>query len=53
MLRLRELIGHLLFVERYADLSHDDAAEYHQRPLPLGFRQQIPQLVEIYGPAES
>jgi hypothetical protein len=52
-LRLRALIGHLLFVERCVDLSHDDAAEYHQRSLPLGFRQQIPQLVETYGPAEN
>ena len=51
--RLGAVIGHLLFVERCAGLSYDDAAEYQQRSLPMRLRQQIPQLVEIYAAAES
>lgn len=34
-------------------MTRDDAAERRQRLLPLTVRQPIPQLVEIYGPAEN
>ena len=44
---------HLLFDERRDELSRDDAAERRQRLLPLGIRQQTPQLIETYGPAEK
>jgi hypothetical protein len=43
----------LLFDERCHELARDDAAERCQRLLPLGIRQQTPQLVETYGPAKN